>query len=149
MTMHFEGNFDARAPPARVYSALMDPNELSACMPGFQRADVKSPGEFTVVVKAGVSFIRGDFTIKFSLAEAREPTHAKLLGRGAGMGSVVDIEATMDISEVAGGGSSMKWSAEARVGGKIASLGERLLEGQAEKIIREMFACLRAKFDQA
>ena len=149
MAMHFEGRFDARAPPARVYSAMMDPNELSACMPGFQRADVKSPGDFTVVVKAGVSFIRGDFTIRFSLAEAREPTHAKLLGRGSGMGSVVDIEATMDISEVAGGGSSMECSAEAKVGGKIASLGQRLLEGQAEKIIREMFACLRAKFDQA
>ncbi len=148
MATHFEGDFDSKAPPAKVYSALMDPNELSSCMPGFQRAEVRSPGDFTVVVKAGVSFIRGNFTIKFSMVEAKEPVHAKLLGRGSGMGSVVDIEATMDISEAAGGGSSMKWSAEARVGGKIASLGERLLEGQAEKIIREMFACLRVKFDR-
>ncbi|MDG6956936.1 MAG: carbon monoxide dehydrogenase subunit G, partial [Nitrososphaerota archaeon] len=145
---HFDGTVDAMAPAAQVYAALIDPNQLSACIPGFQRAEVKSPREFTVLVKAGVSFIRGDFTIKFDLVEARAPTHAKLVGRGSGMGSVVDIEATMDISEAAGGGSSTRWYAEAKVGGKIASLGQRLLEGQAEKIIREMFACLRAKFEQ-
>lgn len=146
--MHFEGTFEAKALPERVYGALMDPNELSQCMPGFQRADVRSPGEFTVVIRAGVSFIRGDFTIKFSLVDAREPTHAKLVGRGSGMGSVVDMEATMDVSSAAGGGSSMKWSADANVGGKLASLGQRLLEGQAEKIVRDMFACLRAKLEE-
>ena len=146
--MHFEGTFDVGTPAAKVYDALMEPKELSACMPGFQRVEVKSPREFTVTVKAGVSFIRGDFNIKFDLVEARAPTHAKLVGRGSGMGSVVDIEATMDISEAPGGGSSTRWYADAKVGGKIASLGQRLLEGQAEKMIREMFACLRAKFER-
>lgn len=147
--MHFEGTFDAKAPPERVYAALMDPNELAQCMPGFQRAEVRSPGDFTVVIRAGVSFIRGEFTVKFNLVDAREPSHAKLVGRGSGMGSVIDIEAVMDISPAAEGGSSTKWSAEAAVGGKLASLGQRLLEGQAEKIVRDMFSCLRAKFEQA
>jgi hypothetical protein len=69
--VHFEGTFDVGTPAAKVYDALMEPKELSACMPGFQRVEVKSPREFTVTVKAGVSFIRGDFNIKFDLVEAR------------------------------------------------------------------------------
>lgn len=143
--MHFEGTFEVKAEPERLFSVMLDPTQLSACMPGLQRLEVKSPDEFSVVVKAGVSFIKGDFTIKFRVAERREPTHAKLTGRGNGMGSALDIEASMDIAPNPGG-SSMKWSADAKVAGKIASLGQRLLEGQAEKIIREMFDCVRRKF---
>jgi carbon monoxide dehydrogenase subunit G len=147
--LHFEGKFDSRADPARLFSTLTDPKELSGCMPGLQKLDVTSSMDFTAVVKAGVGFIKGDFAIKFTIADRREPSHAKLIGRGTGMGSAVDIEAWMDISPATAGGSSMKWAADASVGGKLASLGQRLLEGQAEKIIKEMFGCLQSKFDQA
>jgi len=147
--LHFEGKFDSRADPARLFGTLMDPKELSGCMPGLQKMDVTSSTNFTAVVKAGVGVIKGDFAIKFTIADRQEPSHAKLIGRGTGMGSAVDIEALMDISPAPGGGSSMEWAADVRVGGKLASLGRRLLEGQAEKIIREMFGCLEGKFDQA
>ena len=147
--MHFEGKFDSRADPARLFGTLMDPKELSGCIPGLQKLDVTLSTDFTAVVKAGVGAIKGDFAIKFTIADRQEPSHAKLIGRGTGMGSAVDIEALMDISPAPGGGSSMKWAADARVGGKLASLGQRLLEGQAEKIIKEMFGCLQSKFDQA
>lgn len=144
--MHFEGMFDTRAEPERLFGALLDPKQLAGCMPGFQKLEAESQDGFTVVVKAGVSFIRGDFTIRFNVSEKREPTHAKLTGRGTGMGSALDIGATMDIAPK-DGGSSMKWAAEAKVAGKVASLGQRLLEGQAEKTIRDMFDCLQRKFE--
>lgn len=140
--MHFEGTSDIKAEPARLFGTLLDPNRLSGCMPGLQKIEVKSQDEFTVVVRAGISFIKGDFTIRFNVVEKREPSHAKLVGRGTGMGSALDIEATMDIAHK-DGGSSMKWAADAKVAGKIASLGQRLLEAQAEKIIREMFDCIQ------
>jgi len=41
----------------------------------------------------------------------------------------------------------MKWSAEALVGGRIASVGQRLLNGQAEKIIKQLFACLQKQVE--
>ena len=143
--MHFEGTSAIKAEPSELYGALLDPKQLSGCMPGLQKIETTSQDEFTVVVKAGISFIRGDFTIRFHVAEKREPSHAKLVGRGTGMGSALDIEATMDIAPQ-DGGSSMKWAADAKVAGKIASLGQRLLEGQAEKIIRDMFDCIQKRF---
>src|SRR5437016_12116484 len=103
-------------------------------MPDLQKLDVKSKEEFTAVVRAGVSFIKGDFNLNFRLVESEPPAHAKLVARGSGIGSVVDLETIIDLSD-SDGGTLMKWQAEAKVGGRIASVGQRLLESQAQKII--------------
>lgn len=147
--MHFEGVFNVKAPKEKVFGILMDPNEISQCMPDLQKLDVKSPDEFTVIVRAGVSFIKGDFTLHFNVVEKNAPTHAKLTAHGTGIGSTVDMETVMDISDTQEGGTSMKWAADAKVGGRVASLGQRLLDGQAEKIIRQLFGCLQHKVESA
>lgn len=147
--MHFEGVFEVKAPKERVFGILMNPNEISQCMPDLQKLDVKSPDDFIVVVRAGVSFIKGDFTLHFNIVEKSAPTHAKLTAHGTGIGSSVDMETTMDISDAQAGGSSMKWVADAKVGGRVASLGQRMLESQAEKIIRQLFECLQHKLESA
>jgi carbon monoxide dehydrogenase subunit G len=140
--MHFEGTFDVKAPRSTVYDFLLDPKKISGCMPDLQRLDVKSPDQFDAVVRAGVSFIKGDFTMHFRVAEKDPPGHAKLVAHGTGIGSTVDLETLLDLAD-ANGGTSMKWSAEARVGGRIASVGQRLLNGQAEKIVKQLFECLQ------
>src|SRR5438132_11648516 len=90
-----------------------DPKDISKCMPDLQKLDVKSKEEFTVVVKAGVSFIKGDFTLNFRLVENEPPAHAKLVARGSGIGSVVDLETIIDLSESVGGGTLMNCTAAA------------------------------------
>lgn len=145
--MHFEGTFDVRAPKEKVYALLLDPQQISECMPELQKLDVKSPDDYTVTVRAGVSFIKGDFTLHFTVAEKVSPTHARLTAHGTGIGSTVDMETTMDVSDAQGGGSAMRWMADAKVGGKVASLGQRLLDGQAERIIKQLFECLRHKLE--
>lgn len=147
--MHFEGTFDVKAPKDRVFSMMLDPNQISQCMPDLQKLEVKSSDDFTATVKAGVSFIKGDFTLHFTTVEKTPSTHAKLVARGNGIGSTVDMEAVMDLADVAGGGTSMKWVAEAKIGGRIASVGQRLLSGQAEKIIKNLFECLQGKLENA
>jgi carbon monoxide dehydrogenase subunit G len=140
--MHFEGTFDVKAPREAVFDFLLDPQKISGCMPDLQSLDVRSSDDFIAVVRAGISFIKGDFSLHFTTKEKERPSHAKLVARGSGIGSTVDLETTIDLS-VSGTGTSMKWTAEARVGGRIASVGQRLLDGQAEKIIKELFGCLQ------
>ncbi len=146
--MHFEGEFSVKAPRKAVFDFLLDPKRISACMPDLQSLEVKSPDDFTAVIKAGVSFIKGDFKMHFTTAEKQPPQHAKLLARGSGMGSTIDLEATMDLAE-ADGKTKMRWTAEAKVGGRIASVGQRLLSGQAEKTIRQLFGCLQGQLEKA
>ncbi len=145
--MHFEGTFDVKAPKEKVFSILMDPNQISKCMPDLQKLDVKSPDDYTAVVKAGVSFIKGDFNLHFLTADKSPPNHAKLTAHGTGIGSTVDMDMVMDLADVTAGGTSMKWSADAKIGGRIASVGQRLINGQAEKIIKNLFDCLKTTLE--
>ena len=112
---------------------LLNPNEISQCMPDLQKLDVESPDTFTVVVRAGVSFIKGDFTLHFNVAEKNAPTHAKMKAYGTGIGSTVDLETTMDISDAQDGGSSMKWAADAKVGGKVLPWGRGCLKAKRRR----------------
>ena len=146
--MHFEGEFSVKAPRTKVFAFLMDPKRISGCMPDLQSLEVKSPDDYTAVIKAGVSFIKGDFKMHFTTGEKQPPQHAKLLARGSGMGSTIDLQATMDLAE-ADGKTKMKWLAEATVGGRIASVGQRLLNGQAEKTIKQLFGCLQGQLEKA
>ncbi|MDG6997622.1 MAG: carbon monoxide dehydrogenase subunit G [Nitrososphaerota archaeon] len=147
--MHFEGTFNVKAPKEKVFSMMLDPNQISQCMPDLQKLEVKSPDDFIATVKAGVSFIKGDFTLHFTTVEKNPSTHAKLTARGNGIGSTVDIEMVTDLADLEGGGTSMKWAAEAKIGGRIASVGQRLISGQAEKIIKNLFECLQGKLEKA
>jgi uncharacterized protein len=145
--MHFEGTFNVKAQPEKVYAMILDPNQISQCMPDLQKLDVKSPDDFTAVVKTGVSFIKGDFTLHFLTVEKTPNAHAKMTAHGTGIGSVVDMETFMDLAAAPDGGTAMKWSAEAKIGGRIASVGQRLIQGQAEKIIKGLFDCLQGKLE--
>ena len=146
--MHFEGVFDVAAIREEVFEVVTDPKQVAGCMPGLQKVDVKSPDEFEAVVKVGVSFIRGDFTVRFRTVQNEAPSSAKMTVHGGGLGSAVDMQITMNLTERDAGGTSMKWDADATVSGKIASLGQRLMETQAEKIINQFFTCLREKLER-
>ena len=147
--MHFEGTFNVKASKEKVFSIVMDPNQVSKCMPDLQKLEVKSPEDYTATIKAGVSFIKGDFILRFLTVEKTPPTHAKLTAHGTGIGSTVDIDMIIDLSDSAEGGTSMKWTADARIGGRIASVGQRLINGQAEKIIQQLFDCLKTTLEAA
>jgi carbon monoxide dehydrogenase subunit G len=144
--MHFEGTFTVKAPRERVFEFLLDPKKISSCLPDLQKLDVRSDEEYMAIVKAGISFIKGEFTMNFKVVEKQPPTHAKLVARGSGIGSTVDLETVMDLTE-SSGNTTMKWSAEARVGGRIASVGQRLIGSQAEKIVRQLFDCVKSKLE--
>src|SRR2546427_8970946 len=125
-----------------VFDVMTDPKQISKCMPDLQKLDVKSKEEFTVVVKAGVSFIKGDFTLNFRLVESEPPAHAKLVARGSGIGSVVDLETIIDLSDSGDGGTLMKWQAEGKGGGRNASVRQRRLSSQATKETNQLFESL-------
>ncbi len=144
--MHFDGTYSIKAPRRDVFDLLTDPRQISKCMPDLQKLDVRSEDEFMVVVRAGVAFIKGEFTLNFKVAEKDPPTHAKLVARGSGMGSVIDLQTIMDLADEGKAGTILKWQADAKVGGRIASVGQRLLDSQAEKIVNQLFECLESRF---
>ncbi len=143
--MHFEGVFTVATPKERVFDVVTDPNQVARCMPDLRRLDVKSRDEFEAVVGSGIPLVRGDITLHFRTLEKSPPVRVKMAAHGNGLGSAIDVEMVTELADGDGGGTSMKWTAEATVSGKLASLGQGLIRSQSERIVRQLFDCLRSK----
>lgn len=144
--LHFEGTFTTKAPVEKVFGFLLNPNEISKCLPDVQRVDVKSEDSYDAVAKIGIGPIKGNFTFHMTVVEKVPPKHARLRAQGSGSGSSIDLDSTMDL-ESANGGTSMKWQAETKLGGMIASMGQRLVSGTVEKTVNEFFNCIKQKLE--
>jgi len=142
--MHYEGSFEVPAPREKVYAFVTDPAKVTSIFPDVQEVKVVDKDNFSVKAKVGISFMRGVMDVKMTYAERVPPSHAKMKARGSGMGSTVDLENSFDLEE-AKGGTLVRWTADAKVGGLMASVGARLMDAATDKYVKEIIASLRAK----
>ncbi len=140
--MHFEGTVDIDAPRERVWEFVTDPQKVARCGPDVQRVDVADPTHFKVVARAGVGPIRATFSVDVVFTELRAPEHASVRARGQAPGSAVEMTNTLHLSD-AGERTTMRWTSDVVVGGTIASVGARLMQGAADKITQQVFACIK------
>ena len=145
--MRFEGTLDIAAPRDRVWSFLTDPNQVTTCAPDLQRLDITDPHHFNVVVRAGVGPIKSTFTMNVQFIELDRPKHAAILARGQAPGSAVEMVNNMDLAEFDETHTVMEWSSEVTVSGMIQQVGARLLQGAADKITQQVFACIKTKLE--
>lgn len=145
--MRFEGTLDIAAPRDRVWSFLTDPKQVTTCAPDVQRLDITDPHHFNVVVRAGVGPIKSTFTMNVQFTELDRPKHASVLARGQAPGSAVEMVSNMDLAESDKNHTTMEWSSEVTVSGMIQQLGARLMQGAADKITQQVFACIKTKLE--
>jgi carbon monoxide dehydrogenase subunit G len=146
-SVRFEGTVEIGAPRERVWAFLMDPNQVGPCGPGVESVEVVDDTHFRAKAKVGIGFISARFSVAMEIAERDEPNRAVIKARGQAPGSVVDASATMALRDGKGGGTVMDWDADVLIGGTIASVGARLIEGTANKMIAQTFDCIRAKLE--
>ena len=141
--IHFEGTFTINANRDKVWSYVTDPNKIANCLPDLEKMETVDKTHFQAVFKIGISFIKSSFNFHIEFAEMNSPMKATIKARGKGTGSIVDLTATMELSEAPGGGTQMAWKADAMVGGTIAGVGSRLIGSTAEKKTAQFFECLK------
>jgi uncharacterized protein len=145
--MKFEGTVEIRAPRDRVWAFLMDPNQVGGCGPGVESIEVVDETHFKAKAKVGIGFISARFNIDMEIAERDEPNQAVIKAHGQAPGSAVDATATMALADGEAGGTKMDWAADVLIGGTLASVGARLIEGTANKMIGQTFDCIRTKLE--
>ena len=145
--MHFEGTVEIGAPRERVWEFLIDPNQVGSCGPGVESIEVIDPTHFKSTAKVGIGFITARFVVNLELAELEEPNRALIKAHGQAPGSAVDATAEMRLSDGAAGGTIMAWVADVSIAGTMASLGGRMIEGTANKMIGQTFDCIRSKLE--
>jgi uncharacterized protein len=145
--MHFEGSVPINASRDKVWAFLIDPNQVGSCGPGVESVEVIDETHFKATAKVGVGFISARFVVNMELVDLAPPDQANIKAHGQAPGSAVDATATMRLSDGDGGGTTMDWEADVNISGTLASVGARLIEGTADKMIGQTFDCIRTKLE--
>jgi uncharacterized protein len=146
-TMQFAGTTEIDAPRAKVWAFVIDPQQVAWCGPGVESVDSVDATHFKARAKVGIGPISARFAVNLELAEAVEPERAVIRASGNAPGSAVDATGEMVLSGPGEGPTTMTWSADVQIMGSIASIGSRLIEGTANKLIGQAFDCIKAKLE--
>ncbi|MEO5884795.1 MAG: carbon monoxide dehydrogenase subunit G [Candidatus Limnocylindrales bacterium] len=145
--MHFAGSVEIAAPRDRVWAFVTDPNQVGQCGPGVETIEVVDDTHFKATAKVGIGFISARFKVDMTFASLTPPDEALIKAHGQAPGSAVDANASMRLSDGPNGGTVMDWSADVNIAGTLASVGARLIEGTANKMIGQTFACMKSRLE--
>lgn len=133
--MKLEGDYLFEAPVNEVWKALLDPAVLAAVMPGCEKLELVD-GSYVGDLNIKVGPVQGKFSGKVDLKDQAEPTSYTMLVDGRGAPGFVKATAHVRL-EPEGEHTRMHYDADAQVGGKIASVGQRLLEASSRAITKQ------------
>jgi len=140
MAMVMSGEQQLPAPRETVWQKLNDPAVLKACIPGCESLDVIGENEFQAVATNKVGPVKARFKGKVRLTDLDPPNGYKISGEGdGGIAGFAKGGATVSLSEK-DGGTLLTYKVEAQIGGKLAQLGQRLVNGAAKKMADDFFA---------
>jgi len=145
--MHFEGTVEIDAPRDRVWAFVTDPDQVGSCGPGVETITVVDDTHFKAVAKVGIGFISARFNVDMTFDEMTPPEKAVIKAHGQAPGSAVDATAQMHLASAGADATTMTWSADVNLSGTLASVGARLIEGTAQKMIGQTFTCMKAKLE--
>jgi carbon monoxide dehydrogenase subunit G len=139
--MDMTGEYRIAAPRETVWAALNDPDVLRSCIAGCETLDKTSDTEFTAKVKAKVGPVSASFAGKVNLTDIDPPKGYRIVGEGTGgAAGFAKGGATVALAEDGPDATVLTYTAEAQVGGKLAQIGSRLIQGTAKKMADDFFA---------
>jgi carbon monoxide dehydrogenase subunit G len=140
MAMTMTGEVQLAAPREAVWAKLNDPEVLKACIPGCEELEKTDEHGFRATAKMKVGPVSARFKGKVTLSDLDPPNGYKISGEGeGGVAGFAKGGATVGLAEK-DGGTLLSYNVEAQIGGKLAQLGQRLINGSAKKLADEFFA---------
>jgi carbon monoxide dehydrogenase subunit G len=139
MAMSMTGEVQLPASRGVVWAKLNDPEVLKACIPGCEEFNKTSETEFRAVATTKIGPVKARFKGKVQLSDLNPPNGYKISGEGdGGVAGFAKGGATVALSDK-DGGTLLTYNVEAHIGGKLAQLGQRLVNGAAKKIADDFF----------
>jgi carbon monoxide dehydrogenase subunit G len=139
-----EGTRSYAAPRERVWEVLNDPAEMAGLMPGVEGFEVIDDTHWKAKVKVPLGLGSMRMSIDFERTETRPPEHARLSAKGKGVGAIMSMETQFDLSEE-GEGTAMRWEADVRILGQVASMGQRVVQPIVNQQVESVLSALDAR----
>jgi carbon monoxide dehydrogenase subunit G len=150
MAMTMNGDIQLRAPREEVWKKLNDPEVLKACIPGCESLTMLSDHEFEAVAVNSIGPVKAKFKGKVTLSDLDPPNGYKISGQGdGGVAGFAKGGATVSLKPSDDGGTVLSYAVDAQIGGKLAQLGQRLVNGAAKKLADQFFVKFAAAVDPA
>ena len=146
--MKLEGTHELRAARERVYAALLDPAVLARCIPGCERLEQAGTHAYTTTLRAGVGAIKGVFQASVRLEDMRAPEHYRIVVEGKGQPGFLKGSGELDLTERAGN-TIIRYAGDVQIGGTIAGVGQRMIQGAAKMMAAQFFTALEAEAQAA
>lgn len=135
------------APRAQVFDSLNDPEVLKACIPGCESLEKVSDHELAATVMAKVGPVRARFNGLVRLSDLNPPESYTITGEGkGGAAGFAKGGAKVHLSED-GAGTLLRYQVNAEVGGKLAQLGSRLIDGTARRYAKDFFTAFKGQVE--
>jgi carbon monoxide dehydrogenase subunit G len=139
MAMTMSGEVQLPASRDVVWQMLNDAEVLKACIPGCETLDKVSDTEFAAVAVNKIGPVKAKFKGKVALSDLDPPNGYKISGQGdGGVAGFAKGGADVKLTEK-DGGTLLSYNVEAQIGGKLAQLGQRLINGAAKKLADDFF----------
>ncbi len=139
MAMTMTGEVQLPSVRDEVWAKLNDPDVLRVCIPGCESLEKLSDTEFKAVAVTKVGPVKARFKGTVRLSDLNPPNGYKISGEGdGGVAGFAKGGATVSLAEK-DGGTLLAYHVDAQIGGKLAQLGQRLVNGAAKKMADEFF----------
>lgn len=140
-----EGQASVKGAPEQVWAMLLDPATLQSVIPGCQRVDRVTSTHFRADVTLGVGPVTGRYRADVQLFDLDPPRSVTLRGGATGALGFGNAEGRVTLAPDGEGGTKLTYQYDAAIGGKVASIGGRLLDGAIRVVIGQFFAALARK----
>jgi carbon monoxide dehydrogenase subunit G len=149
MAMTMTGEVQLPAAREVVWQKLNDAEVLKACIPGCEELNKTSDTEFQAIAVAKIGPVKAKFKGKVHLTDLDPPTGYRISGEGdGGVAGFAKGGATVALSDK-DGGTLLTYNVEAQIGGKLAQLGQRLVNGAAKKLADDFFRNFAASVEKS
>ena len=137
--MEIKGEYKIAAPREKVFAALNDQAVLQACIPGCESLEKTSDTEMKAKVRMRIGPVSASFSGKVTLSDIDPPNGYRISGEGQGGAAGFAKGGAVVALREDGADTVLDYNVDAQVGGKIAQVGARLIDGTARKLADEFF----------
>ncbi len=141
--MKLENRYSFQGARQQVWDLLTDPKALQQCTPGCKQLEEIGTDEYKATMQIGVGPVTGTYQGKIRLAEKEAPHRYKLFVEGSGTPGFVRGEGILTLEEDGGDKTTVHVSGNVQVGGLVAGVGQRLMEGVAKQFMGQFFKCMQ------
>jgi uncharacterized protein len=136
--MILEGTFLIAAPRETVWQHLLNTETLAKSLPGCEKLEPQPDGSFQAEMKIGIAAVKGTYRGRVEILDQTPPERFRMKVEGKGTGGFLKAEGTLTLLGT-GSETLVGYTGEAKVGGVIASVGQRLVLGAARQIVQQFF----------